>query len=386
MQTTTDLREALAELADHAPHECDVPLTTHPPIGPARRHRRVRAVVPAAVAAVAVAAVVSVSAVAAHHVKRGHDSQPAATRPRPTPPATTSATIEPTSPRSTFAVGAVPGYDVWRTTVDRRYQAIELGSTGVSATVTIFEAGVYSPSLAERGQPVTVNGHRGYYANIGQSPLTFPPEPDNQPLTSKSVVWEYAPDAWAVSQLEASNSGLAGHDVRADELRIAEAVHATPPQPLRLPFRLGYRPSTAVLKAAGSVLPANGNWAGTLGFDDSTSPVAGRVVGETKCTVWVGPIDPRDQSPTSTKGLTPIVIDGHHGYLVAATGEPGKIDRLELFYDNAELIIRGDNASLGSTALIYSKAELVNLAKHVTLASDLSNPSTWFDATTALPH
>ncbi len=104
-----------------------------------------------------------------------------------------------------YTVNPVPGFSIMQRDIYANRQTVFFGAiviheqSGVTveqsvAQVDVYEPGQFDSTLAARGTPVTVHGRPGYHATV---PVLLPNT--STPIDLPSVVWEYAPNAWAVA-------------------------------------------------------------------------------------------------------------------------------------------------------------------------------------------
>jgi hypothetical protein len=112
--------------------------------------------------------------------------------------------------------------------------------------VAVYEAGAYDPSQVQSGLPTEVRGHPARYQPAGTQPGTESAHSSDGPIIEPLLAWEYAPSAWAIVSgtffLGAGQSAPT-NAVPAGLLQLAEGVEIGEPQPVRLPFKLGFVPA-----------------------------------------------------------------------------------------------------------------------------------------------
>jgi RNA polymerase sigma factor (sigma-70 family) len=146
---------------------------------------------------------------------------------------------------------------------------------------------------------------------------------------------------------------------------IARTVHVGRTTPLKVPFRLGYLP---------------GGLAATSASNDPHSPVNEGVItfNTDKLIVTVNHQGLDDAVPhCSGAGSKRVTVHGYHGCFRDDEGVGGG-RRLELAVPGGWLTVQVRSSH------VFSDAVLKRIAASVTLASKLDDPSTWFDAETAL--
>jgi hypothetical protein len=225
MRTEADLRAVLLDLETHAPDR--VAVLPDVPAPRARVGRRALLLAGAAAAAVVAVPVSS-------RVIGTRDAVPAAPGPR--------------HPwRLTFGA-PLHGHRLGRieTTATAQRALMENGAGTLAVTVTVHDPGGYDPTAARAGEPVSVRGLDGFYLNLLD---------DGRGSRLSGVAWEYARDAWAVTQ---------GGD-KSESLALARAVGFDTVTPLRVPFWVeaelpaGLRPTGGDERhPVAAVVPAHG--------------------------------------------------------------------------------------------------------------------------------
>lgn len=255
--------------------------------------------------------------------------------------------------RFPFAVDDIPGHRVtyrsrgatsqtaWVTAGDDREHPL---------TIRVFPAGGYDPTAARTGEPVQVNGKSGFYSVDLPCHCSM-----GTPATG--LAWEYAPNAWALVQNEA------GSDDRDVMLRVASAVRFDRTTPLRVPFRVGHIPS--------GLRPGN---SGSLGSGSMNTLTTGAI----GANVVLEPTNPQDRGLSiSMNGTRPDLPVGEP----VATNDPpfGPTVVVNLGTFAVQL------SSHGPQGPTLPLDELTTIARSITPAADLDDPSTWFDAEQAIP-
>jgi hypothetical protein len=263
-----------------------------------------------------------------------------------------------------FATGGV-GDAVRPDLVTRTYQHATITGDAGDGELFVFYAGAYDSSVAREGTPVAVAGRQGYYARV--------PIPGAAGTQADALVWEYADNAWALvtvdtgsgdptvkdagararAQQDAENQARTAY-VRQLELSLAERTRAAS-DPLTSPVRIP---------------AASGSYVDSM---SSSGPDGGLVLAGSGATWDLGwspdPLSPADKPGTSTTEI------GSHTWIVYTSG--GAPSSLGLVADGFGLTITPvGGASLG---------QLEQFAAALQVASDPSDPSTWFDAGTNLP-
>jgi hypothetical protein len=361
MRTEQDLRAAFALLDEHAPTECAGLLDEPHPKSRARRVLPLAGVV-AAVAAVAIAVPLLVSGREAPN--------------RSTPPA--AAYEEPVTLRYMFTVGDVPGYTITPSLIQRDVQRADIDinvGTGNSTIATpgaiyVYRAGAFDPTPAKSGRPVEVNGHAGYFTKL----TNF----DGRPGSLDAVVWQYAPNAWAMVQVNFHDlAALQGKpvDALAEELKLARAVRTGHPGTLRVPFRFGYLPPGLVTEGAAPEL--NG---ASIYLGDGRPGDEGRGYLGSALSVRVYPGGDPNNGILCQRGEK-FTVDGRSGCLAAFNRQTGGggTAALSLNVKGGLVGVNVDTEHIG----FYSDAQLKQIATTVQLAT-IGDPGTWFDATTVM--
>jgi hypothetical protein len=343
MFTEEDLRATLGALESDAP-DADRVLAG---LDRRRRRRTVRRRTLGTVAAAVLAAVVTGGAVLV--ASPGQSADPAASP------------LHLERLRFPFVVGDIPGYQVvlgdlnvgnlvGAATIDKPENFV----TGDAHpyVLTVYEKGILDPSLQTGGEPVHVNGKAGFYSDgmtcqCGEVPGTGA-------AATPGVVWEYAPDSWAkvryqpISELTPTSPPA---DAREVVLDIAAAVDFDRTTPWRVPFQVGY-------------LPAGLRPAGTNTGDSNTS------AGEFTVSVSL-------EAP----GRRTLIIDGVESDDSVTPGGPVVVSHSG---GGTEMVIDFGRSAVRLVSTGYSTEQLEKVARSVTPAEDLHDPSTWFDATRAL--
>jgi hypothetical protein len=341
MYTEEDLRATFGALENEAP-EAGVVLAR---VNRTRQRRRTTGVIAAAMAAAAV--VVAGTSVVSHLTDQ-----------------TVDVAANPHYERwqVPFAVDEVPpGYQVIYENKSSAF-IVETGP-GVERLavvgryiLTIFPKGGYDPTVAKAGEPVDIGGKHGFYRAetcTCNSEAFFP-----------MVAWEYAPDSWArVTYAPRSVVGetSSSTEIRKMSLRIAGGVRFDRTAKLRVSFRVGYLPAGfhAVDPLLDPVPSLNETGFGTTAM--VTGP-AGK-----QLTVTASPhTDPEVTSPPQTMVEVPEVMTDPTNGTTTVRVRVGQLD----------LRVRGFG---------FSADELRTIGHSITPAADVYDPSTWFDADTAMP-
>lgn len=371
MPTLDDLRAVFTDLEQRAP--LPQPLTTEP-TEPRRRRGRwgAAALAAAAVAVVAVGVTVYASRSPEETVAKKSPAQSAPSA----PPSAFAAALAAPRPGSSaqlsfgFAVDPVAGYAVTPALIDVSSQSAEIHSTDekMGGELLIYYAGAFDPSAAERGTPVSVNGRPGYYTR-----LQLPADTGLYHATGRyaagtarydALAWQYADDGWAVVYLwdllaaksspPVQLSGAALAALQADELQLASATHAAE-TPVHVPVKItGLSGQVTELSPSGGLTLSTGNVTWALGWGHHALNAA-------------------DKPNTDT-----TTFDGRQ-WLVYHDRVTGAITAFGASAPGFGMTI---NPAAGGTASLSDYHEFL---AHVSFASDLGDPNTWFDAETALP-
>jgi hypothetical protein len=240
MLTEDDLRSAIRERADHAP-TARPEFLAMPSIE--RRTRRGTGI------GIAVAAVTVVALAATPTLLRDHGGPaPAAQRSKPaTGPVAQTAPLPTLLPARTWisysGPDAVDNFD----TVQAQYIDLRTSSDRFQVReITAFAPGLFSTSLINNPQPVTVNGTRGYFGavlpwrndNVSHTdPAHTDPRGSKYPDAMPAVVWKIGTDQWAgvISNAPGENDAAALTAI-ASRVKVTDA-------PVRTPIRIGYLPA-----------------------------------------------------------------------------------------------------------------------------------------------
>jgi hypothetical protein len=412
MRTEGDVRAALHEKAREAATKHDV----LPRIAvEASRPGQSRGYLMIAAACAAVLAVAVTSLVVTRQ-ERGH-----ATATTPARPAAVSSIDMPLGPKFQFSfdIGALPGFHISQWQIKPGFQWALIGRPWIggprcngcsfgshngwidTAMVVVFDKGQFDPAALAGATPVDVNGTRGLAADV--KPINGSVkwivasimDPANPPLLS-TVAWQYAPDSWAVVAWHDDRAGA-----RSGALQIARAVEPQQPHPALVPFKVDYLPSDVDRRSsldfttAGyggepifarlgdkSNLPTPpksypATASATFGSGstvqdpvlEAPAPASSLQVG-----VWNSPLS--DSSKLHQKGDTLLTVAGRR-----ALYEPSQRTLLLSCGAECTVLIQSHSPAKG-----ISEAELIKVATHLTLASSVTDTSTWFDAAQALPH
>lgn len=259
--------------------------------------------------------------------------------------------------RFPFSVDEVPGHTVTygyanagRGASTAVVTAVEYraGSTD-QYEITAFPKGEYDATGDQAGQPVTVNGDEAFLLPR----MSCQCDLDH---SVPGVVWEYAPESWAMVQYTRP-AGQSGDtpltEIRDTLLAVAKAVRFDRPVPIRVPFRLGYLPErlrpTDYVKAAMNIAIDDVKSV-SVSFEFATGSMTIMASASTATAPPVG--EPAVQHPGGPDGPVLVVVN-LGGYLVTLSG------------------------------LHVPVADLERIARSVT-GADLSDPSRWPSAEEAL--
>jgi hypothetical protein len=368
MRTEQDLRAAFTVLEDNAPLEIADLVDESAP-----RHRLRTNLTLAAAAATVVAVAVGVPALVSRHNSAG--SGQVSTPPASPPPA--AHPEAPVSVRYSFTVGSMPGYTFTPYSVHRNFQRTDItigsGGNGQSAQgqVYVFAPGAFDPASAKRGKAVPVNGHPGYFASLA---LAEPVPNDNTKLPA--VVWQYAPNAWAMVQADFRDlEALRGKpvDAQAEEVKIAREVHTDQPQALRVPFRFGYLPPGVVTE--GGAPEQDGVW---VYLGDGRPGDAQNGGFGSALSLWYYPSSDAN-GVFCHEGTRKFTVDGRGGCFMT---DDATHRTTGLYLNTADGLIEMlvDSKHVG----IYTDEQLKHIATSLQLAN-IHDRSTWFDGTTVMP-
>jgi hypothetical protein len=171
-------------------------------------------------------------------------------RPRPTPTHTAAPTPAVRSDLLRWRTNIVPpvGYRLSDRGETASYSAMQLTRPndpdatcqcdGLPRTdgIVVYRTGAFDSSKVTGGTPVDVDGHRGFYVTLKNTPSgqVVPFEYDPLP----SIAWEYAPDSWAT--VSARTPTTQRHD---QLLSVAELVKTNIVSRFVVPIRLTYVPT-----------------------------------------------------------------------------------------------------------------------------------------------
>ena len=298
------------------------------------------------------------------------------------------------------AVGAVTGYKPGSPylATDREATDIQLASDDevTAGEVVAYSLGSYDPTAVRAGRSVSVQGHQAYYALTTSSADQVDGVP--HPRRVPTLAWQFAPDRWVVVQgWDATGTPALQRlhlDPLTEETRVARAVDTSVVEPLLLPYKVGYLPD-GLRRGGGRDSGIADDWQSYLWFvsgrqgstaaaELSITASAKRYAGDVHGTFTIDghpavyepePVRPRSSPPlpsamssrpTDTRAPSPgrVVVPG--GVTVIRPNPSLTVD-----FGPAVLTIAGS----------YSKDELVQIARSITLAGNVDDRSDWFDAT-----
>lgn len=400
MRTEEDIRQALRSRADEAP--VSVSLADLPRRHQARRRRRV------AVASVCgVVSLVAGSVTAVRAANHSTDPTPAVSR-----PVAVSSLRMPAGPElSTFTVDPPPGYRVTARAAERGYSWLGLatssgvGADGVAA-IYQFSPGTYQANYGTRpdaslakARSVSVGGRTLYLLRLAAFPDTPPMArikkgsgvaPVLKADPRSTVVWEYVSGSWAAVQWRDAS---AASDQAA--LQVARAVHLAA-EPLLTPFSIDYLPARfdrrwAALQAG----PWGSGFGSTpVGYPDGPVGFAvdfGTAVDDRQHALLAEVPPDGINVRTSTLPVRPTLTVNNQAYPGKRVFVNGRTAYFFAISDELYIPAPGGTVIIGSVLGFsggdrISEAELTRVALSMRFAASLTDTSTWFDATQALPH
>jgi hypothetical protein len=281
--------------------------------------------------------------------------------------------------------------------------------TGRTATADLVQNGVSTPSqrdpdcfvtafrpgrfdtgrIGADREPVTINGKPGFYAVVSPDPatITLGKVASGYP----AVVWQYATDAWVLSQCPGS---LPDRERTLVQQLAEAATFAAKPFPV--PVKLGYLSpgfeTANALAPEGELLIAQMSSRGSvieftkdgLRCDSTTEPPRGDRTRSMCAVRIVAAFMPKTgKAPVKeTTPVTPVSINGQQGWIYRdgltdylVVDLPQKPAKGAGYYLQVEL----------PAAMPNVRDELRKIADQVQVAPDIPDQSTWFDAGTALP-
>jgi hypothetical protein len=248
------------------------------------------------------------------------------------------------------------------------------------AAVLVYPEGGFDASALAGARHVYVNGAAGLEANIAPLNDTVKwsvatvDDPAKPPLLT-TVAWQYAPGSWAVVAWR--NSTDRGADGLA--LAVARTVRPGLEHTARVPFAVDYLPQ-AVDRRWGLVY-TGGHAATSVTFASASSAQ--------DPALQTGP--PDDALPISLSTDADLTAPSQPGDTkVTVNGRPGvyspRLSALLVGCGTHCVLTVGYGMLDAHLAGALTETELVKVAQHIRLAADPSDPATWFDASTAMPH
>lgn len=219
------------------------------------------------------------------------------------------------------------------------------GPDPATASVTIYAPGVYDPTDAQTGQPVSVGDGDGYYRPINDA-------------TDASLAWQYEDDAWATVVGMTTATSESGRMID-----LAESLELERREPVTLPLALADVPDGMPLA---TIAVDNGQYGTTLWFaacgmaDDGGIPAC--MVDSESLRVQIWPTDDYD-GHIDTAAAAPRSIGGKDGLLDEASGTAAV-----QVSDGMLVVFTLDSPASG---------ELSDVVDAVVFAADPSDRSTW---------
>lgn len=358
MNTEDDLRATLGALEFQAPD----PVSTLAGLERLRTRRTTRRRVAGTVAVAAVTVALVGASLAAPAIFRD-DPAPSQTQ---NPPAN-RAPVKPLEFR--FAVDDIPGFKTF-------YQGAGLvpghfgkvfetaGDYPVDTNqqpydVYVFAAGEYKPEAARTGEPIEVRGKPGFYKGTlpchcsGESPIA-------------GLAWEYAPDTWALVQYT-KPAGSSADKVKANLIRIANAVRFDKTTPVRVPFKIGWLPEGLKLTSGDQFTWDPDRGGAHLGWTATTPGAPGLSIGM----FYLGE---RSELPVGE----PQVQD-------SLMGGTAVLINLGPFQVQLDSWVPGEERLAGAPSVGLPVEDLVKIAKSMSAAGTPLDLSTWIEAAQAVP-
>jgi hypothetical protein len=289
-------------------------------------------------------------------------------------------TAKPTLLSFDFSVSPVPGFDITLSQVSPGLQEALIAVRGLSpqptGTVSVYAAGKFKEAATvQTGQPTTVSEHRGFFTKLS----TLPSNTDLNAPKLYSVAWLYAPNSWAVVQINYGTlKTYTPARIEAAELQVANAVRMGTRSALKVPFTIGYLPPGIYPVSADQATDPEG---GAIGLGDGR-PMAGTTPFSTALTIWVDNVqDPNHVfCPAGDKRMTRFTLNGFVG-CVQRNQLTGKTGVLSIQLARGYLEITLGQAQQG----VYSDAQLKRVAESIVPADSMTDRRTWIDATVSVP-
>lgn len=385
MRTTEDLRAALVMLEEDAPTVEDVlsriVTVDRRPVEP-RRGR----VLPTVTAALLTAAVVVVVVL----------GQSLGTAPRQAAAGGHAAgSLE---RQYGFSVGAVPGLAFTSGSLRQGVQWRTISTSDGLPIGTIEDGGSYYVSggsaLIDR-RPITVAGHTAYFGqqriDASDAPATGQRHASGQwAATVPVVAWPVQPGRWLLVRAAPPNQSGAvdgtvvqawGTGVQARLVSIADAIDTSAPAPMLLPFRIGG------VGAGVSAIAADSD-------TGTRTPGGSAVLVEYGMEVTVSVSRADTAAPVDDPSAKPVKVGPYSGEVntqcsvqPAPTAPSGVSDHsdCQLAFRSAQWQVVVYLAGPGGSHHKITASQFVDIGSHLDLATNPTDPTTWFDAATALP-
>lgn len=352
MRTESDLRTALRSLEREAPSpETVLPDPDHAP------HRRR----PAILIAAAVTATAAIATAVPTYLARTDTPTTPAASPTPTKATTPTKSTNAVRPavqkwRYVYRLNLPQGWTILYRDFTNAGQSVAMEvADGRRCDVRFYEPGRFDTDrIGEPRTPVTLNGRTGFLAPVAGVEVTDPTTGEIVSRNGKAVVWEYAPDAWAMATCD--TDGLHQSESAANMIAAARATVGTP-EPVLLPFRVTKLPAGLT---ATTLIHEGPDFAGAPQMDIeldfgalSDGPFISALFTKGRLA---------DPGPVRTS------IDGH-----PATLSDDGVTTIVAFVKGYEIRIQGHPASA-----VKQVAAAIKLA-------DPADESTWFNGETAIP-
>lgn len=391
MRTDNDVRRAVDELAAESVPVRRALSNLSRRLEPCNPPRRSTRMLPQVLVATVVLAIVAGAGLLSS-IRSGSGAQPTASSPVPTASAPCAVTDNPSL--DTFAVGAVAGLTDGPVTPKQawcsgaRIRGFFSPTIG-QVTVIVYQPGVFSAANVLK-QP-TVTGH-GMTAHTGLLAPDFMVDPgcgvvgasmalpQSRCAASRTVAWEYAPNAWATvsSRRFSTQKAVPAAEVIDVEMNVAAAVEPTISSQYLLPFRISdladLRP-----QSLSSTIPDTNVTLSPAGLDQECDPFDGCIKVSVTSARSYAAISPLTGKPTNVSPPSRnVTINGHPGKFYPRTvGGPTEHVDVQAGYWN--YTVSTNTQSTGLTA-----TELLDLARRVELAPGQAGTTGWFTAQQAL--
>jgi len=297
-----------------------------------------------------------------------HHSRPAT--PPPNPITSTAPQPKPQAGRIlawSFGVDAPAAYQVMDRGLAPRFQTVALrkladpdavgccGSLPRTVWITRYAAGAFDTAGVTSGKPVSVAGHRGYYAvrTAGMFDATTPISHDKFPTIS----WQYAPDSWMTVLAETPAT-----QQLPQMLLIAHGIRPTNPSVLPVPLRFTYLPAGLTARQATVNLVERYGTTVEVGDGLPGDP------GTTGLTIQIW----SDAGPhVDLTGATPVTVGGR-------PGRRSSDGAVSVSIGHRDVVIGFDGPH-------RSAVEFAKILASVRWAPNVGDPKTWFAGTTMAP-